>query len=104
MNILQQLGLDADSFTWHDLALCKNLDNPDNFFEDYEKRESIAKAIDDMCLSCPVMQQCALYAQEAKESGVWGGVYWNGSGAPDKNRNSHKTEEVWNQIKTRLAA
>ena len=103
MNLLEQLGLDPTTFTWHDLALCNKIDSPDLFFEDYEKSQNVAKQIDDMCLHCPVMKQCAEAGMDGQQ-GVWGGIYWNGSGKADTNKNSHKTEETWNQIKERLAS
>ncbi len=61
-----------------------------------------AKQIDQACLACPVIRQCALAG--SKEVGVRGGVYWNGNGVPDKNRNSHKTPEIWNKIKERMTS
>ena len=103
MSILDQLGLDPDSFTWHDLALCDGTDNPDWFYDEYERNTNVAKTVDQMCLSCPVMQQCARVGQENREVGVWGGIYWNGSGKPDKARNAHKTDEVWLEIRDRLS-
>jgi hypothetical protein len=103
MSLLEQIGVDPEDFTWRDLGLCVGTDEPDNFFEEYEHKENVAKNIDDMCLSCPVMKACAEYAQMHRESGVWGGVYWDGSGKPDKERNAHKTPEVWDEIKRRIS-
>lgn len=103
MSILDQLGIDPDDFTWHDLALCDGIDDPEVFFDDYEKNVNVARAVDEMCLSCPVMAACARDGQEGKRTGVWGGIYWNGNGKPDTNRNAHKTDEDWAAIRERLS-
>lgn len=95
-SLLDELGLDPEDFEWQDLALCSNM--PTSFFYDnYESDQETAKATDQVCLRCPVQKQC-FFAGASGEHGVWGGVYWNGSGKPDKNRNAHKTEEVWNEV------
>jgi hypothetical protein len=75
----------------------------DPFYEAYETNPETARNTDDMCLHCPVMKQCALEGQSKKRVGVWGGIYWNGAGKPDKDRNAHKTKEVWDAIYERLA-
>lgn len=103
MNILEAMGLDPDTFTWHDLALCDGVPNADMYFDDYESDKTVARQVDEMCLHCPVMKQCAETGQRNKEQGVWGGIYWNGSGKPDKNRNEHKSEETWAKIRERLS-
>lgn len=97
------LGIDPedDSLTWERLALCAGM--PTNwFFDEYESDETVAKQVDEACLSCPVMAICANVGRENKEHGVWGGVYFNGSGKPDKNKNIHKTNEVWDRIRERI--
>jgi len=102
--ILDELGLDAESFQWGDLALCRNtVDSPANdvFFDVYESDKESAKAADEMCMHCPVARECFFEGSKGK-TGLWGGVYWNGAGAPDKNKNSHKTDEVWTQIHQRV--
>lgn len=104
MSIISLLGIDPDSFTWHDLALCKGLDDPDDLYENYERKVNVAKAVDDMCLSCPVMKECAMTGRDSGETGVWGAVYWDGSGRPDEDKNSHKTPEIWEKIWKRLSA
>lgn len=100
-DLLSKLGLDEDEVTWEQLALCRGNDS-EVFFDKYEKDEEVAKAADQMCLHCPVISQC-FFAGSANQHGVWGGVYWNGSGKPDKNKNSHKTEEVWAEIHQKVA-
>ena len=84
--------------TWADHALCINAQNR-WFFEQYERDENVAKAIDEMCLVCPVMKQCLAKRQATGSEGLWGAVYWNKLGVPDKTANSHKTPEIWERIK-----
>lgn len=93
-------GLDLEALEWQDLALCNGWDH-NQFFDDYESSETVARSVDDACLSCPVMKQCLQYAVEHGETGCWGGVYLVG-GKPDKNRNAHKTPEVWEEIRKRI--
>ena len=109
MSLLEEMNLDPEDFTWKDLGLCKdagvviNEDGTvtDLMYDTYESSPADARQTDDMCLHCPVFTQC--YKEGAKgEWGVWGAVYWNGAGRPDRNRNSHKTPEVWDKIKKRL--
>lgn len=96
MSLLEELGLDPTEFEWHDLALCQGM--PTNmFYEDYEQDDETAKAVDEACLRCPVISQCFFKGAESQH-GVWGGVYWNGSGKPDKNKNAHKKPEIWDEI------
>ena len=101
ISLLKSLDLDAETLEWFDLALCQGSPR-DWFFEGYEDSNT-AKQVDSMCLSCPVMKSCGLMGQ-AGEVGVWGGVYWNGQGKPDKNKNAHKTPEDWEKIYERLAS
>lgn len=101
-SILEILGLDADELEWQDLSLCANMET-ELFYDKYESSSSVAKMVDEMCLSCPVFKQCLQTATENGEWGVWAATYLT-SGKPDKNRNSHKTEDVWNQIKERIAS
>jgi len=109
VNILEELGLTEDEFEWRDLALCKGLSPVkdedgkwrDFFFDDYETDQNTARTIDSVCLSCPVFKDCFAAGQDGG-IGVWGGVYWNGAGKPDKNKNSHKTDEDWDNIRNRL--
>lgn len=99
-SILDDLGIDPDEFEWQDLALCSQMPTS-VFYEDYESSDDSARATDQACLRCPVMKQC-FFAGSDGEHGVWGGVYWNGAGVPDTNKNSHKTEEVWLEIRRRV--
>lgn len=67
----------------------------------YETNENIAKDIDQACLSCPVMAQCLDWGTSHGEYGVWGGIYLN-AGKPDTSRNSHKTPNIWQEIRKRI--
>lgn len=94
------LGIDPEELEWQDLALCP--DTPTNlFYDEYESDEQVAKMIDEMCLSCPVMQQCLERGMDNGEWGTWGGIYLT-SGRPDANRNAHKTQETWDQIREKI--
>lgn len=101
MTLLEQLGLDPDDFVWQDLALCDGMD-PELFYSKYENNEEDARQTDEVCLHCPVMKECGLRGMQG-ETGVWGGIYWNGSGKPDEARNAHKTPEVWARIRERMS-
>lgn len=98
---LTALGIDEESFTWRDLILCKGMD-VNLFFDYYEASESVAKTIDEMCLSCPVLKQCLEDGIENKEHGVHGGVYLS-NGKPDTLKNRHKTQDIWKQLKDRIS-
>ena len=74
----------------------------DFFFDQYEQDEESAKAADQLCLHCPVIQQCFIQGSKGNY-GLWGGLYWNGSGKSDKNKNAHKTEAVWNELHKKVA-
>lgn len=100
MSLLNELGIDPEEFTWHDLALCQTMD-PELFHSKYEQKVEDAKQADQICLHCPVMKECGLAGME-NQYGLWGGIFWDGSGRPDAARNAHKTPEVWNEIKERM--
>lgn len=97
---LSVLGIDLEELEWQDLALCENM--PTNwFYDDYESDVQVANTVDEACLSCPVLAQCLQRGTENGEWGVWGGIYLT-SGKPDKNRNSHKSTDVWGQLRERI--
>jgi hypothetical protein len=81
---------------WTGEALCAGL-NTELFFDKYELDQSVAKDIDRLCLSCPVMKECFDYGVQTESFGVWGGVFLN-DGKLDNVRNSHKTPEIWKSI------
>lgn len=96
-NILNDLGVDPDKFEWYDLAICQGMDT-NLFYDKYEIDINIARNIDEMCLSCPVIKMCYEAGIEKDEVGIWGGVYLN-AGSIDKTRNMHKTPETWKRLK-----
>lgn len=96
-DILNELKSDEDSIKWWDLAACNGMDT-NLFFDKYEIDQSMAKAIDQCCLSCPVINMCYKSGLENNEYGVWGGVYLS-SGSIDKMKNIHKTKDIWKQIR-----
>lgn len=97
-----ELGFDPDDVIWQDLALCSKTMELNDFYDSYESSASVARTVDEACLSCPVLAQCLQSGTENGEWGVWGGVYLT-SGKPDHNKNSHKTPEVWKAIKERIS-
>lgn len=96
-NILDDLGIDKDSFDWYDFAICKGMDT-NLFFDKYENDVNIANSIDQACISCPVKKTCLSIGQSGNEYGVWGGIYLN-AGSIDINKNAHKTPEIWKKVK-----
>lgn len=105
-SLLEELGLDEETLTWRHLALCKGMapesnDEVDMFFEGYESDPELAKAMDEICLSCPVMKDCLMRGTDDKDYGLRGAIYL-ANGKPDMAKNAHKTPEVWARIKERL--
>lgn len=97
LSMFDALGLDADSFEWTDLSICRGQDTT-KFYEGYESSTRTAMLVDDMCLSCPVRNQCLQAGVDNNEWGVWGGIFLV-SGKADMAKNSHKTKEVWQKIR-----
>jgi Transcription factor WhiB len=100
MSIIHDLGLFEDDLRWEQLATCKDYDTYD-FFEGYETDKVVSKNVDEMCLSCPVVQQCFQFGRETKSYGVFGGVYLE-NGRPSRTMNSHKTDLHWKKLKASL--
>jgi hypothetical protein len=96
-DIVTQLGLDHETLKWYQLAACKNADI-NWFYDKYETDKELALQVDQMCMHCPVAKYCLEEAVENKEKGVWGGVYLD-LGRVDRLNNSHKTPEVWKELK-----
>jgi WhiB family redox-sensing transcriptional regulator len=96
-DVLEILGIDPDDYDWPDFALCKGMDT-NLWYDEYEADEAVAKTVDQMCFSCPVMKQCLMYAVENSEWGVWGGCYLV-AGKPEPNKNSHKDKEDWDTVR-----
>ena len=95
--ILNDLGIDKEDLDWLHLGICRGMDT-NLFYEKYEADSNIAKNIDEMCLSCPVISMCYETGSEGNEYGVWGGVYLS-SGSIDKSKNLHKTQDTWKRLK-----
>jgi hypothetical protein len=55
---------------WSKLAICAG-ENPDTFFPSNGDPGTRARHI---CAHCPVRRDCAQYATEADEFGIWGGL------------------------------
>lgn len=96
-SILNDLGVDEDTFSWYDLAVCKGMDT-NLFFDKYEIDVNIAKSIDNACLSCPVSKICYESGVKNNDHGVWGGIYLN-SGSIDRSKNIHKSQETWKMLR-----
>jgi hypothetical protein len=99
-SLSELLGIDLDELEWQDLVVCSGMDI-NQFYDDYESDDNVARITDQACLSCPVMSQCLREGIENSEWGVWGAIYLV-NGKVDKNRNSHKTKEVWDEIKEKI--
>lgn len=99
-SLIELLGLDEHTLSWHQLAFCKGMEL-DWFYDGYEADEELAKAMDEVCLSCPVMKECLMEGTDNKDYGLRGAIFLN-NGKPDRMRNQHKTEEVWARIQERL--
>ena len=79
-----------------DQALCNGMET-EKFFDKYEEDLDLAKYIDSLCLSCPVISECFKKGVSSESWGVWGGIYLV-DGKIDKQKNSHKDKTVWNRI------
>jgi hypothetical protein len=99
-SLLDELGLDEQTLAWYQLSSCKGMDL-DLFFESYESDDEIAKAMDEVCLSCPVFKDCLTSAFDYKDSGLRAAIYLT-NGKTDKAKNEHKTPEVWARIQEKL--
>lgn len=89
--------LEDDDLEWYHLAVCRGM-KTNWFYDDYEADPLFAGMMDSICLSCPVRTFCLREGVENGESGLWGGVFLS-NGKTDKSRNSHKTEDIWEQIR-----
>ena len=95
--LFSHLGIDEVDIKWYHLSACRNM-SINWFYDDYESDKELAKQIDQVCLHCPVIQQCHKQGVLGKEKGVWGGVYMD-LGRTDKQNNTHKEPEIWKQLK-----
>jgi hypothetical protein len=85
---------------WKDDALCLDYDT-NLFFDKYEEDELLRPAIDDLCMSCPVIKECFSVGITMKEWGIWGSIYLEG-GDISREFNRHKTKAKWASIWQRL--
>lgn len=91
-SLAEQIGIDPRDFEWTQLAGCKGY--PSNiFFEDYEDGGHVAVAVDELCVACPVAQECFELGVKTKSTGVFGGFYLS-NGNVSKPKNAHKTIEM----------
>ncbi len=98
-NILNKLDSDEQSIRWWHLAACNGMET-NLFFDKYESDMSVAKGIDEACMSCPVIKICHDNGVANNDYGVWGGIYLN-AGETDKGKNAHKTKDVWKRLKAK---
>jgi len=81
---------------WKDDASCLDYDT-NIFFDKYEEEELLRPAVDDLCMSCPVMKSCFAVGISQQEWGVWGGIYLEG-GEISKEFNNHKNKAIWGSV------
>lgn len=81
---------------WMSEALCAGTDT-EKYFDLYEEDDELAKEVDRMCLSCPVVKECFEEGVNTESYGVWGGIFLN-EGKLDNVRNSHKTDIIWEKL------
>lgn len=106
---------DNEDIEWYHLAICQGMnDRPkpkpgqprkkyvDKFYEGYEDDPVFAANMDSICLSCPVRAMCLREGIENNEYGLWGGVYLT-NGKMDPARNAHKTDDIWEQIRSGIS-
>jgi hypothetical protein len=85
---------------WANGAKCIGLAT-NTFFDLYEESPSLAKDVDDLCMSCPKRRECLALGVSRREWGVWGGIYLE-DGDISEEYNRHKTSEDWNELWLRL--
>ena len=85
-----------DKHSWKNNASCSGYDT-NFFFDKYEEEEQFRPAIDNLCMSCPVMKECFAIGVSQKEWGVWGGIYLEG-GEISKEFNSHRSKLDWEKV------
>ena len=66
-SILSNLGVDEEDFDWYDLAVCRGMDT-NLFYDQYEADPNIARNIDEMCLSCPVLSKRPKCSEEMSKN------------------------------------
>ena len=79
--------------SWKNKAACLG-ENVDDYFDNYEEDLEIRSVVDKICRECPVRKMCFAAGVSGKETGVWGGVYFE-QGDISREFNRHKARENW---------
>lgn len=98
IDLLEALGVDADTFDWRQLASCDGMDT-NLFFDNYEG--PTARQIDQLCLTCPVGKECFLDGKDNSDEGVRCGFYLI-NGNPDPAKNSHKSQKIAEELAAKI--
>lgn len=68
--VMPDVAVNGSPGPWSKLAICAG-ESPDIFFPSNGNPATRARQI---CACCPVRRDCAEYATEADEFGIWGGL------------------------------
>lgn len=79
--------------SWKEKAACLGEETND-YFDNYEEDVELRPLIDQICRECPVRKICFATAVSNKETGVWGGVYFE-QGDISREFNRHKSRSDW---------
>ena len=79
--------------SWKKKAACLG-EKVDDYFDNYEEDVELRSVIDKVCRECPVRKICFATGVSGKETGVWGGVYFE-QGDISREFNRHKAKEGW---------
>jgi len=79
--------------SWKDQAACLG-EEVNDYFDNYEEDVELRSVIDQVCRECPVRKMCFSAGVSGKETGVWGGVYFE-QGDISREFNRHKGREGW---------
>lgn len=63
--------------SWQEQARCRGVDTA-RFFSDAEGRDALYRmrpTAQEMCAACPVIEQCAEWADDRREAGLWAGSF-----------------------------
>lgn len=69
LTLADLLPLSDNPADW-DTAACRGDEHPDRWFPDPSESFEYAAGV---CGRCPMMSECAAFAAETAQSGVWGG-------------------------------
>jgi hypothetical protein len=79
--------------SWKNKAACLG-ENVDDYFDNYEEDIELRSVVDQVCGDCPVRKMCFAAGVSGKETGVWGGVYFE-QGDISREFNRHKAKTGW---------